>query len=88
MTPSKGADGCPATRARGDRLDRQALPQARSAVRLRPADRADGERHWIPLGPEREGWNDVRAADRRAEIAAPSSRGGVATAEPFRTRSP
>lgn len=31
--------------------------------------RAYGERFWVPLGTEREGWNDVRAADRRNEIA-------------------
>ena len=31
--------------------------------------RAKGERFWVPLGTEREGWNDVRAADRRDEIA-------------------
>lgn len=37
--------------------------------------RAYGERYWIPLGTEREGWNDVRAADRRDEIAALVSRG-------------
>ena len=37
--------------------------------------RAYGERHWIPLGTEREGWNDVRAADRRDEIAALIRRG-------------
>jgi integrase len=37
--------------------------------------RAYGERYWIPFGPEREGWNDVRAADRRDEIAALISRG-------------
>ena len=37
--------------------------------------RAYGDRHWIPLGTEREGWNDVRAADRRDEIAALIGRG-------------
>jgi hypothetical protein len=37
--------------------------------------RAYGERYWIPLGTEREGWNDVRAAARRDEIAALISRG-------------
>ena len=37
--------------------------------------RAYGDRYWIPLGTEREGWNDVRAADRRGEIAALISRG-------------
>ena len=37
--------------------------------------RADGEKHWVPLGTEREGWNDVRAADRRDEIAALIRRG-------------
>ena len=37
--------------------------------------RAYGERYWIPLGTEREGWNDVRAADRRDEIAALVRRG-------------
>ncbi len=37
--------------------------------------RADGERYWIPLGAEREGWNDVRAADRRDEITALIRRG-------------
>jgi len=36
--------------------------------------RAYGHRYWIPLGTEREGWNDVRAADRRDEIAALISR--------------
>jgi integrase len=37
--------------------------------------RANGERYWVPLGTEREGWNDVRAADRRDEIAGLISRG-------------
>jgi hypothetical protein len=37
--------------------------------------RANGEKHWVTLGTEREGWNDVRAADRRDEIAALISRG-------------
>ncbi len=37
--------------------------------------RADGEKHWVPLGTEREGWNDVRAADRRDEIAGLIRRG-------------
>jgi integrase len=37
--------------------------------------RAYGERHWVPLGTEREGWNDVRAADRRDEIVAMIRRG-------------
>ena len=37
--------------------------------------RAYGERYWIPLGSEREGWNDIRAADRRDEIAALIRRG-------------
>jgi len=37
--------------------------------------RAYGERHWIALGTEREGWNDVRAADRRDEITALIRRG-------------
>ena len=37
--------------------------------------RAYGERHWVPLGTEREGWNDLRAADRRDEIAALVRRG-------------
>ncbi len=37
--------------------------------------RAYGERYWVPLGTEREGWNDVRAADRRTEIAALVRRG-------------
>src|SRR5579884_481473 len=37
--------------------------------------RAYGERHWVPLGTEREGWNDVRAADRRDEIVALIRRG-------------
>jgi integrase len=37
--------------------------------------RAYGERYWVPLGTEREGWNDVRAADRRDEIAALVRRG-------------
>ena len=32
--------------------------------------RAYGERFWVPLGTEREGWNERRAADRRDEIAA------------------
>jgi len=36
---------------------------------------AYGRRHWIPLGTEREGWNDPRAADRRDEIAALVRRG-------------
>ncbi len=36
--------------------------------------RAYGDRYWIPLGTEREGWNDVRASDRRDEIAALISR--------------
>jgi hypothetical protein len=37
--------------------------------------RADGKRYWVPLGTEREGWNDVRAADRRDEIAGLVRRG-------------
>ncbi len=37
--------------------------------------RAYGDRYWIPLGTEREGWNDVRAADRRDEVASLMSRG-------------
>ena len=37
--------------------------------------RAYGERHWVALGTEREGWNDVRAADRRDEITALIRRG-------------
>lgn len=37
--------------------------------------RAYGEKHWVPLGTEREGWNDVRAADRRDEIASLIKRG-------------
>lgn len=37
--------------------------------------RAYGERYWIPLGTEREGWNDVRASDRRDEIASLIKRG-------------
>jgi integrase len=37
--------------------------------------RAYGERYWVPLGTEREGWNDVRAVDRRDEIAALVRRG-------------
>jgi len=37
--------------------------------------RAYGERHWVPLGTEREGWNDVRAADRRDEITGLVRRG-------------
>ena len=37
--------------------------------------RADGDKHWVPLGTEREGWNDVRAEDRRDEIAALIRRG-------------
>jgi integrase len=37
--------------------------------------RAYGERYWVALGTEREGWNDVRAADRRDEIAALVRRG-------------
>ena len=37
--------------------------------------RAYGKRYWVPLGTEREGWNDVRAADRRDEIAGLIRRG-------------
>lgn len=37
--------------------------------------RVYGERYWVPLGTEREGWNDVRAADRCDEIAALVRRG-------------
>ena len=37
--------------------------------------RAYGKRYWVPLGTEREGWNEVRAADRRDEIAALIRRG-------------
>src|SRR5450755_1680132 len=37
--------------------------------------RAYGERHWVALGTEREGWNDVRAADRRDETTALIRRG-------------
>ncbi len=37
--------------------------------------RAYGERFWVPLGTEREGWNDIRAVDTRNEIAALVRRG-------------
>ena len=37
--------------------------------------RAYGDKHWVPLGTERDGWNDVRAEDRRDEIAALIRRG-------------
>jgi integrase len=37
--------------------------------------RAYGERFWVPLGTERQGWNDVRAADTRNELAALVRRG-------------
>ena len=43
--------------------------------------------YWVPLGTEREGWNDVRAADRRDEIAALVRRGAWRPAEHVRTRS-
>ena len=36
---------------------------------------AYGERHWVPLGTEREGWNERRAKDRLDEIAALVRRG-------------
>jgi integrase len=37
--------------------------------------RAYGQRYWVPLGTERDGWNDRRAVDRRDEIAALVERG-------------
>jgi integrase len=37
--------------------------------------RAYGERYWVPLGTEREGWNDLRAAERRDVIAGLVRRG-------------
>ena len=37
--------------------------------------RAYGQRFWVPLGTERQGWNDVRATDTRNEIAALVRRG-------------
>jgi len=37
--------------------------------------RANEERYWVPLGTEREGWNDIRAADRRDEIVGLIRRG-------------
>ncbi len=37
--------------------------------------RAYGQRYWVPLGTEREGWNERRATDRRDEIAALVERG-------------
>ena len=37
--------------------------------------RFQGQRVWVPLGTEREGWNEVRAADARDEIASLIRRG-------------
>lgn len=37
--------------------------------------RFHGERVWVPLGTEREGWNEVRATDARDEIASLIRRG-------------
>ena len=45
--------------------------------------RAYGERHWVPLGTEREGWNDLRAADRRDEIVQMVRRGVWRPTNPF-----
>jgi integrase len=75
MTPPKGptAAGRPGPEAIGSIVKRYRKRDRQYAYGLRI--RAYGERHWIPLGTEREGWNDVRAADRRAEIAALISRG-------------
>ncbi len=47
-----------------------------------------GWRYWVPLGTEWEGWNDVRAGDRRDEIAAAGTARGLATTEHLRARSP
>jgi hypothetical protein len=74
------------TQKRPQRTSRQPGPEVTGAVikRYRKRDRqhvyglqmrAYGERHWIPLGTERDGWNDVRAADRRDEIASLIRRG-------------
>ena len=75
MTPEKASSG----------PDRRG-PEATGSIvkRFRKRDRqytwgvrvrAYGQRHWIPLGTEREGWNDVRATDRRDEIIALVRRG-------------
>ena len=45
--------------------------------------RAYGERFWVPLGTEREGWNERRAADRRDEIAALIRRGAWTPPDAF-----
>lgn len=45
--------------------------------------RAYGKRFWVPLGTEREGWNDVRATDRRDEIAALVRRGAWRAPDAF-----
>ena len=45
--------------------------------------RAYGERFWVPLGTEREGWNERRAADRRDEIAALVRRGAWTPPDAF-----
>jgi integrase len=37
--------------------------------------RAYGQRYWVPLGTEREGWNERRAIDRRDEITTLVRRG-------------
>jgi hypothetical protein len=45
--------------------------------------RAYGERFWVALGTEREGWNERRAADRRDEIAALIRRGAWTPPDAF-----
>ena len=86
-----------------DRKERNAAPNRRGpealgsvVKRYRKRDRqytyglrmrADGENYWVPLGTEREGWNDVRAADRRDEIGTDPPR-RVAAAEHIRARPP
>ena len=45
--------------------------------------RAYGERFWVPLGTERDGWNDVRAADWRDEVAALVRRGAWRAPDTF-----
>ena len=75
MTPSNRptTPGRPGPEAIGSIVKRYRKRDRQYAYGLRI--RAYGKRHWITLGTEREGWNDVRAADRRDEIASLIRRG-------------
>ena len=75
MTPKSGK---PAANRRGPEVTGAIVKRYRKRDRQYAYGlriRAEGARYWVPLGTEREGWNDVRAADRRDEIASLIRRG-------------